>query len=596
MPDQPGTVRPVDARTDRAARPTAGSGVQPVSASARKTEIVLAVCGVLAGFALTLTAIIAFWHHPGKRAPAAPSPATIASGGGTRSTLTPAGLDGMWASYSSRSTCADWAGGDGVSAIRLNSSQVAWFFSDTFLGPAGPGIGFSHASGFVHNAIVMQTANGRGGSKFVTVTGGGACSGPDQSSAGTASVVSAPAVFGQQRDRYWDADGVRVGGRVFKFYNEYLPGRVPFVPVGTAVATFSVSKLSAAGYGSVYNGVAHPRVTVLPMYTPPSGGTPIVWGSAVLRIGKTAYIYGWQSADARFNVRQPYLAKAPAARIANMAAWRFYAGAGQWAASQASAQPLQPAGSDFSVAAGFSVVPMAGMYWLIQQDVQAGSPEIDAYPAAAPWGPFDPSHKVIVYRSSDIGLDPAHDYRMMYEARAEPALSNRTTLVISYNVNSSAVTVGCVPMARYTNTIIQPRFITVPRAAFGSMSQSARSRYHVESGPSPYPAIISKNPSQWFNGWAYPGGCPPVPAVKDLAAHQAGGRIWLEWPDAGLGLRYRVYLRDPGGFRYKLVRTVASPGTSLTGLARGATYRIRVVAINAKHHRGHGATTTVTIH
>ena len=58
----------------------------------------------------------------------------------------PAALDAEWAAYSDHSRCADWAGGDGVSAIRLNSSQLAWFFSDTYLGPAGPDMGFSHMS------------------------------------------------------------------------------------------------------------------------------------------------------------------------------------------------------------------------------------------------------------------------------------------------------------------------------------------------------------------------------------------------------------------------------------------------------------------
>ena len=596
MPDQPGTVRPVEVRTDQSAGPAADSGTQPASPRTRKIEIGLAVCGVLLGFALTLTAIIAFGHHSGTRAPTTQSsPATIPSGGGTGSEPAPAALDGMWASYSSRSTCADWAGGDGVSAIRLNSSQVAWFFSDTFLGPAGPSIGFSHVSGFVHNSVVMQTTNGRG-SKFVTLTGGGACSAPGQSSVGAAAVVSAPVVLGQQRDRYWDADGLRAGGQVFKFYNLYLPGTQPFVPVGTAIAAFSVNELTASGDGPAYNGQARPRMTVLPVYTPPGGGTPIVWGSAVLRIGTTVYIYGWQSPDARFDVRQPYLAKVSTARIGDMAAWRFYAGPGQWAAGQANAQPIQPSGSDFSVSAGFSVIPMGGKYWLIQQDVQAGGPDIDAYPAAAPWGPFDPAHKVIIYRSGDIGLDPAHDYRIMYEARAEPALSTPKTLVISYNVNSAAVTTGCLSMAAYTNTITQPRFITVPRAAFTDTSPSSISRYRVVAGPSPYPAIVKKDPSQWFNGWAYPSGCPPVPPLKDLAAHQAGGSVWLEWPDVGLGMLYRVYIRKADGTPYTLVRTVSSPGTKLTGLDRGATYQFRVVPVNTHHGRGRGAVTTITLH
>src|SRR6266478_1705230 len=89
----------------------------------------------------------------------------------------PAALDAEWAANSDRSGCANWAGGDGVSAIRLNSSQLAWFFSDTYIGPAGPTTGFSHISGFAHNAVVVQTRTGHG-SAFVTVTGGGACTGP----------------------------------------------------------------------------------------------------------------------------------------------------------------------------------------------------------------------------------------------------------------------------------------------------------------------------------------------------------------------------------------------------------------------------------
>ena len=63
-----------------------------------------------------------------------------------------------------------------------------------------------------------------------------------------------------------------------------------------------------------------------------------------------------------------------------------------------------------------------------------------------------------------IGLDAAHDYRILYEARAEPALSTRNTLVISYNVNSVGVNTGCQPMASYTNTVTLPRFVTVPLA------------------------------------------------------------------------------------------------------------------------------------
>ncbi len=560
----------------------------------RKLEIGLAVCGLLAGFGATLAGIAAFrnQHHPAG-ASAASTPTGIDSGSGSQPS--PAALDAEWASYSGQSTCADWAGGDGVSALRLNSSQIAWFFSDSYLGPSSPVTGFSGLSGFVHNLVVMQTTAGRS-SRFVTLTGGGACAGPGQSSTSALPAVSASASQAvRRRQRFWDEDGIVVGGYAVKFYNSYLPGPQPFIPVGTEIARFPVSLLAAAGRGPAYGGTARPLLAALPSYTPPDGGTPIVWGAALLRAGMTVYVYGWQSPDPRVDTRQLYLARVPAALLTDFGDWRFYAGAGQWRAGQESARPVQPAGTDLSVSTGFSVTPMGGRYWLIQQAVQAGSPDIDAYPAPEPWGPFDPASGILVYRSPDIGLDEAHDYRIMYEARTEPALSTSQRLMISYNVNSEAVTTGCVPLSAYTDTITQPRFIAVPRAAFTATRPGTLNRDRVVAGPSPYPPITRKDPGQWFNGWAYQGGCPPVPAVYDVAARQDKGTLWLEWPNMGLGLRYRVYVRRIGDPRYGFSRTISSPAITLTGLSHGKTYKIRVVAVNLRQHAGPGAVATVTM-
>ena len=240
----------------------------------------------------------------------------------------PAALDAEWTAYSNQSGCADWAGGDGVSAIRLNSSQLAWFFSDTFIGPAGPTTGFSHISGFAHNAVVVQTRT-RPGSAFVTVTGGGACTGPGRPGNAAPVVGDSPWLSGTH-DRYWDEDGLRTGGTIVKFYNRYAASTFPFVPLGTVIASFDASQLSSAGHGSRYGATNRPTLVRLPSYTPPAGGSPILW----------------------------------------------------------------------------------------------------------------------------IG-DDAHDFRIMYEARAEPDLSSGNTLVISYNVNSVGVNTGCQPMASYTNTVLR---------------------------------------------------------------------------------------------------------------------------------------------
>ena len=500
----------------------------------------------------------------------------------------PGALDAEWVAYSDHSGCADWAGGDGVSAIRLNSSQLAWFFSDTYLGPAGPAKGFSRISGFVNNSVVIQTTVGHS-SSFVTMTGGGACSGPGRP--GRATPVVAPrAAPGGPADRYWDEDGITMSRTVVKFYNRYLAGSIPFVPAGTVIATFGVSQLSSAAHGPAYGALARPALVPLPSWTPPGGGSPVIWGAALLRAGNTVYVYGTQSPAASGPAaapRQLYLARVPASRLTTFSAWRFYAGTGQWAAGQEGARPVQPPGSGLGVSSGFSVVAVGGRYWLIQGGAVPGSQDIDAYPASAPWGPFDPAAGMLLYRDPAIGLDAAHDYRIMYEARAEPALSTSHALVISYNVNSEAVTTGCMPMSAFTNTVTQPRFITVPLAAFGRGTAPVR----AASAPPAYPRVVPRHPSQWFNSWSYPDGCPPVPGLTAVHASLSAGKVTLSWPDVGLGVRYHVYLQGPTDIP---AATAYGDRASFTGLQPGG-YLARVVPVNTRQDAGTDAETTFIV-
>src|SRR5581483_10166137 len=272
-------------------------------------------------------------------------------------------------------------------------------------------------------------------------------------------------------------------------------------------------------------------------------------------------------------------------------AWRFYAGSGQWTAAQQDAQPLQPAGgtpglgAGLTASSGFSVVQAGGRYWLIQADPVVGSNDVDAYPAAAPWGPFDAAGGIVLYRNTDVGLDAAHDFRIMYEARAEPALSTGRSLVISYNVNSLAVTTGCLPMSVFTNTVTLPRFISVPMTAFAGGSAAVR------VGTSDYPHVVPRDPSQWFDQWKYPSGCPPVPSVPWIQAQPRPGGVVLNWPDAGLGVRYQVYVSAPGFSRQATVR---SPGTTLSGLPSGE-YLVKVVPANLRQGTGPAAEVPFTV-
>jgi hypothetical protein len=553
----------------------------------------LEIAGLAIGLAVGLFAALAWLPQHGapgasphrSATPARQRPQVVTRSGGGPD---PAVLNAEWAAYSDHSTCADWAGGDGVSAVRLSASQIAWFFSDTYLGPAGPASGFSRSSGLVHNSVVIQTLTGRG-SKFVTMTGGGTCD--SRSGASASAVVSPPEAPGAGSDRYWAEDGITIGGTVVKFYNRFLPGSVPFVATGTVIAAYPVSQLSSAGGSTADGAVARPRLFPLPSYTPPGDSSPIVWGAAVLRAGNTVYVYGTQTPDTPVPDRQLYLARVPASSLTRFSAWRFSAGAGEWDASQQDAQPVQPPGSGLPVSSGFSVIQAGQRYWLIQADPLVGSQDIDAYPADAPWGPFDQSAGIVLYRNSAIGADTAHDYRIMYEARAEPALSTGHELVISYNVNSIGVTAGCVPMSWYTNTVTQPRFIAVPLAIFGAAGGPNDA---LTAGASAYPSIAPRDPSQWFDEWDYPSGCPPVPSLASVQARPRAGAAELSWPAAGLGVSYRVYLLPPGAAGYKLATTTWSDRATINGL-RAGTYLARVVPTNLRHDTGSAADVTFTV-
>jgi len=253
------------------------------------------------------------------------------------------------------------------------------------------------------------------------------------------------------------------------------------------------------------------------------------------------------------------------------------------------------------VSSGFSVVQAGQRYWLIQADPVAGSQDIDAYPATAPWGPFDQTAGIVLYRDPGIGLDAAHDFRLMYEARAEPAFSTAHELVISYNINSIGITAGCIPMSWFTNTVTLPRFIAVPLTLL-SAPGSSRPDDVVTAGPQEYPRVAPRDPAQWFNEWDYPNGCPPVPGVSSVSASAHAGSVLLSWPDAGLGVAYRVYVRPSGAASYALKTTVFFVLTStersvsviLPGLPSGG-YVARVVPVNLRQQAGHAAQVAFTV-
>jgi hypothetical protein len=552
----------------------------------RPVEIVGLVVGLVIGSA----GMVAIAAHDKVGATVAGGNATQTVAGGSQPD--PTALDREWAAYSAQSTCADWAGGDGVSAVRMNSSQIAWFFSDTFLGPASPTEGFSRSIGLLHNSVVIQTVAGQH-SNLVTVTGGQGddCLGVSHPAKRPLSVVASPEAPGGPGGRYWEEDGLLIGGTIVKFYDRYLPGNVPYTPTGTVLAAFPVKQLEADGHRLAAGAAVKPKITPLPSYTPAGGTSPLVWGAAVMRSGSLVYVYGTQTPDTTLPARTLYLARVPASELTRFDDWQFYDD-GEWVSSQEQAQPLEPQGG-LTVSSGFSVLKVGQRYWLIQADPLAGSQDIDAYPGSAPWGPFDSSAGILLYRDPDIGLDAAQDFRIMYEARAELALSTSRTLVISYNVNTLGVSTGCMPMSWFTNTITQPRFVTIPLSVLADASgagsaSSSGGRGVAKSGSEAYPHIADKSPGQWFDEWDYAGGCPPVPGLTTVQAVPGSTGVRLSWAAGGLGVSYRVSLLAPGADAFQQKAITSGNSITLSGLPPGL-YQAEVVPVNYRQDAGSGA-------
>src|SRR5262249_13335331 len=131
--------------------------------------------------------------------------------------------------------------------------------------------------------------------------------------------------------------------------------------------------------------------------------------------------------------------------------------------------------------------------------------------------------------------------------------------------------------------------ITVPLAAFGPGAAAVQ----AESAAPGYPRIVARHPAQWFNSWSYPDGCPPVPGLAAGAVHASLGadKLTLSWPDAGLGVRYRVFLQGPTDVPGT---TVYGNHATFTRLQPGG-YLARVVPVNTKLETGAAAETTFIV-
>jgi hypothetical protein len=397
----------------------------PLSSRAGATRVPLALVLAFSSFiasavSLTLTA-----------APASAAPGAIDTA-----------RNNQWTSFANGN--GDWNGADGTIGVRTADGRIAWAFSDTYKGPIAAGnVRPPFQDTMVRNSAVMQSSASTAASLTSVRVGG---TGWDAQT-----LVNPPA--GSFGGSYlWAGDGVATGTTLQRLYLVFAPPsgcEIYGAHYATALATFDVSGATPQLTGNQLVG---------------STFTSILWGTAVIDVGDFTYIYGTEitrgaGADG-CGVTHSYLHVARVPRHNFATAWSYYTD-GSWLLTGQGSRGLDGVSSEFSVTA------TGGKYVLVTQ--QVGGAGIVSYSSSSPTGFNAGAVSPVLYSAPEFGAS-----RHVYAARLQPALSNSTTAVISYNVNTPRKsTDACADENMFNATIYRPRFITVPVSALISTGGAA---------------------------------------------------------------------------------------------------------------------------
>lgn len=327
-----------------------------------------------------------------------------------------AALNRRWQQAGDAARPGEWSGADGTSSVALPGGRIAWFFSDTFLGPVDPDGRRAAGSPWTHNSLVVQD-----GDHLTTVASGTPVRPP----------LGLPGW-------YWAGAGAVEGGTLVEFYHRFTGSSAwDFTEQSVAIATFALPDLRLVD------------VRELPAVGSGLGRSPVMWGSALLGAGAWTYIYGYRvHADQPGNPKWLYLARAPSGRLDDPEAWQYDTGQG-WSADPAAAAEMPT-----RVDAGFGALQVGGRFALVTRGPSATLTDnaVMAYLAPAPDGPFRASESSVLFRAPETRTG-----EYVYEARVHPELGDPDVVIVSYNVNA-----GCLFPGTLDASVYRPRFVRVP--------------------------------------------------------------------------------------------------------------------------------------
>ena len=321
---------------------------------------------------------------------------------------------------------AGWTGGDGAHSVALGGGRVLWLFGDSFVGRVEGSRRVS--SDLINNAAALQTGAepSDGSLRFVYRNL------PD----------GRPAAFFQPEDGlgwFWPFHGVRTPQGLFLFLLQVEPAEGP--------AGFGF-KLAATWMGKIENPDEAPENWSMTRRKIPWGHGRRLFGSSVLSMDGTCFIYGSVDADVDGRVRkQMLLARVPTDRLEDFSAWRFFAD-GEWVDDADRSGPVcDDVAAEFSV----SYQPAADRYVLVYTEGGL-SEHIALRFARRPQGPW--SQPTRVYRCPEADWDPRI---FCYAGKGHPEIGgDRKGLVVTYVANATDFA-----LLESDARLSRPRFIRV---------------------------------------------------------------------------------------------------------------------------------------
>jgi hypothetical protein len=308
----------------------------------------------------------------------------------------------------------------------LGDGRILWLFGDSFIGKVEAGRRVD--SRLVNNAAALQAGRALSRSSlrfFHRSAEDGLPAALFQPAGGTG--------------WFWPYHGVKTDFGLYLFLLEVEAAEGP--------AAFGF-RLVATWLAEVENPAAPPQNWSLAARKIPWADGRRLFGSSVLVRDDFVYVYGTvDEAVDGFVRKQVVLARAPAGRLADFGAWRFYAG-GEWVAEAERASRIcEDAAGEFSV----SHQPGAGHYVMVYTEGGL-SERIVLRTAPRPEGPWGGA--VSIFSCPEAGWAPEI---FCYAAKGHPGLSaGEGELIVTYVANATDFS-----LLEADARLYRPRFIRI---------------------------------------------------------------------------------------------------------------------------------------